>query len=349
MKPKETREWLSQFPMIDLHVHLDGSVKPDTLLELAAEQGEPLTIACKQELADRMQINDSCRSLKEYLSKFDFVLPYLQTGRALERVAYETVLQSAACNGKYIEVRFAPLLHTRQGLGVDEVIRRVLAGLKRGEEQFGVLARGIAICMRHHDPLRNLEVVEAAASFRKQGLAAVDLAGDEASFPPLLHEAVFARAHRLGIPVTIHAGEAAGPENIYDAIVRLGARRIGHGVRAKESDRVLKFVSEHRVPLELCPVSNIQTKAVPGWEMYPVREYFEQGLVLTINTDNPTVSGTTLLREYTVLADRFGFSPQEIARLIMNSVQAAFVEEREKKALLGQFRERFRELDIKVS
>lgn len=349
MEMTDKNGWIARLPMIDLHVHLDGSVKPDTIRELAAEQGRPLPIVSDSELVSRMQIDDGCQSLKEYLSKFDFVLPYLQKGEALERVAYETVAQAAAHNGQYIEVRFGPQLHTRQGLKVDEVIASVLGGLRRGERDFGVMARGIAICMRHHGVSRNLEVVEAAAAYRKQGVAAVDLAGDEASYPPLLHEEVFQRARQLGMPVTIHAGEAAGPENIYDSIVRLGARRIGHGVRAKEDPQVLRFVCDQKIPLEMCPVSNIQTKAVADWSLYPVREYFDQGLMLTINTDNPTVSGTTLLREYTVLAERFGFRPEEIAKLIMNSVQAAFLDEAERQILAGRFRQRFAELNVKVS
>jgi adenosine deaminase len=349
MKSDEKTKWLLQMPMVDLHVHLDGAVKPGTLRELAREQGLSVPTACDTELLARMQIDDSCQSLIEYLSKFDFVLPYLQTAEALERVAYETVGQSARYNGKYMEVRFAPQLHTRKGLPVNEVISCVLAGLKRGEKEFGVMARGIAICMRHHGVRDNLEVVEAAAGYKSAGLVAVDLAGDEAAFPPLLHEEVFGRAHRHGLPVTIHAGEAAGPENISAAVKRLGARRIGHGVRAQENPEVLKLIVDQGIPLELCPVSNIQTKAVPAWELYPVRDYFDKGVILTINTDNPTVSGTSLMREYAVLTERFDFGPEEVARLIMNGVRSAFVEGEEKKALVRQFRRRFRELGIRVS
>lgn len=349
MESGKAQEWLSLLPMVDLHVHLDGSVQPRTLRELAREQGKPLSGEGDAQLLRLMQIDDGCASLVEYLGKFDFVLPYLQTASALERVAYETVEQSARHNGRYLEVRFAPLLHTREGLRVEDVIGHVLAGLKRGERELGVIARGIAICMRHHPAADNLQVVEAAAHFRKRGLVAVDLAGDEAHYPPQLHEEVFLRAGRYGLPVTIHAGEAAGPENILTAVRQLGAVRIGHGVRARENPDILKLVRDEGIPLELCPISNIQTKAVAAWDHYPVRDYFEQGLTLTINTDNPTVSGTTLLKEYSVLTGRFGFGKEEVARLIMNGVQASFLEDEAKKALAGQFRTRFRELGIRVS
>lgn len=347
---KESKhDWLTELPMVDLHVHLDGSVRPQTLRELAREQGKPLSGECDARLLQLMRIDEGCASLVEYLGKFDFVLPYLQTASALERVAYETVVQSARQNGRYVEVRFAPMLHTREGLKADEVIAHVLAGLKRGERELGVAARGIAICMRHHGQGDNLQVVDAAADYRKRGLVAVDLAGDEAHYPPQLHEEVFRRAGHYGLPVTIHAGEAAGPENIATAVHRLGAARIGHGVRARENPEVLKLVRDGGIPLELCPVSNIQTKAVSGWGHYPVRDYFDQGLVLTINTDNPTVSGTCLQREYAVLTERFGFGKEEVAALIMNGVQAAFLEKEAKQKLAGQFRARFRELGIRVS
>lgn len=349
LETEKQHSWLSQLPMVDLHVHLDGSVRPQTLRELAREQGRPLSGESDARLLRLMQIDEGCASLVEYLGKFDFVLPYLQTAAALERVAYETVLQSADHNGRYLEVRFAPMLHTRKGLKADEVIAHVLAGLKRGERELGVTARGIAICMRHHEEADNLQVVDAAADYRTQGLVAVDLAGDEARYPPQLHERVFRRAGQYGLPVTIHAGEAAGAENIATAVNRLGAARIGHGVRARENPEVLKLVRDGGIPLELCPVSNIQTKAVSAWEHYPVRDYFEQGLVLTINTDNPTVSGTSLQREYAVLAERFGFGKEEVAALIMNGVQAAFLEQEAKRKLVGEFRTRFRELGVRVS
>lgn len=349
METEKKHAWLSELPMVDLHVHLDGSVRPQTLRELAREQGRPLSRECDVQLLRLMQIDEGCASLVEYLGKFDFVLPYLQTAQALERVAYETVEQSARHNGQYLEVRFAPMLHTRGGLRPDEVIAPVLAGLKRGERELGVTARGIAICMRHHGEGDNLQVVDAAADYRKRGLVAVDLAGDEARYPPHLHEAVFRRAGRYGLPVTIHAGEAAGAENIATAVNRLGAARIGHGVRARENPEVLKLVRDGAIPLELCPVSNIQTKAVPAWGHYPVREYFDQGLMLTINTDNPTVSGTSIQREYSVLAERFGFGREEVAALVMNGVQASFLEKEAKQKLAGQFRARFRELGIRIS
>ena len=324
---------LTRLPKVDLHLHLDGSVKPETVLQLAQEQGIPLPDADMETIGRLMQVDDQCDSLRDYLSKFDFVLPFLQTTEALERTAYEVVEQASLHRCHYIEVRFAPQLHRSGGLTVDEVIRAVCSGLKRGEQTFGVMARAILICLRSHSYLMNAAVVEAAARFMDRGVVAVDLAGDEASYPAVQFRSLFTIAKRQGIPITIHAGEAAGAENIYEAVTGLGAKRIGHGVRLLEDVRTLELVRELRIPLEMCPVSNIQTKAVPCWDAYPIRKFMELGIPVTVNTDNTTVSGTTITKEYLLLADKFRLSTTEIAQIILNGVEAAFLDASEKRDL----------------
>ncbi|NBD25292.1 adenosine deaminase [Paenibacillus glycinis] len=321
-------------PKVDLHVHLDGSLRPDTVLAIAEAEGIGLPVSTEAELIPYMQVDEECRSLPEYLSKFAFTTRFLQSGAALERVAFETLEQAAAHNCRYIEVRFAPQLHRLNGLHAEEAIHHVIEGLKRAERQFDIQGRAIAICMRNHDRADNLAVIEAAARYAGRGLAAVDLAGDESSYPPELFRDVFALAHKRGLPVTIHAGEAGGAANVYEAVEHLGASRIGHGVRLRENPDVLRMVLERRIPLEMCPVSNIQTKAVSGWDAYPIREYFEQGLSITLNTDNPSVSGTDITREYRIVAEKFGFTDRELAVLIRNGAGAAFLEDSEKKALV---------------
>ncbi|WP_139998657.1 adenosine deaminase [Paenibacillus paridis] len=328
---------LSQLPKVDLHVHLDGSVKPETLIELAKEQGEPMQLESDAELLAQMKVEDHCESLKEYLDKFSFVLPYLQTGAAIERVAFEVVEQAAKENVRYIEVRFAPQLHRMQGLSNHEAISHVIAGLKRGEQAFGTIARAIIICLRSHAEHLNIDVVEEAARFYKRGVVAVDLAGDEASFPAIKFRQLFERARQLGLPITIHAGEAAGAENVKVAITELGATRIGHGVRMLEDPEVVGLVKEKQIPLEMCPLSNIQTKAVTGWGTYPIRRYMEEGIIVTVNTDNRTVSDTTIQKEYELLMDHCGLSLDDIGTIIMNGIKAAFLEETKKLELIASF------------
>jgi adenosine deaminase len=335
----ETRLLLSKLPMIDLHVHLDGCIQPETLKKLAMKQGRPLPSDDCTALLPYVQVDEDCTSLTEYLTKFDFVLPFLQTADALEEVAFEVVRQAAEHRIKYIEVRYAPQLHRDNGLNVAHTIEAVLEGLRRGEERFDVKARVIAICMRSHSIAANLEVVAVAASYVGSGLVAVDLAGDEASYPASLFREVFTLAAELGIPVTIHAGEAAGADNIEEAVLRLGASRIGHGVRLRENPNVLRLIKERGIPLELCPTSNIQTKAVTGWDAYPIREYYDEGILFTVNTDNPGVSGTNITKEYQVLAERFGFTLREITTLILNGVEASFLGPHEKAELKRDFEE----------
>ncbi|RED61747.1 adenosine deaminase [Cohnella lupini] len=337
---------LSEMPKVDLHVHLDGCIKPATLLRLADRQGVLLPSNDLSDLQTYVQVGEDCTNLTEYLTKFDFVLPFLQTGEALEQVAFEVVEQAAEHRIKYIEVRFAPQLHRKEGLSAAQAIQHVIAGLNRGETQYGVKARTIAICMRNHPLADNVEVIEAASLFIGNGLVAVDLAGDETNFPASLFREVFQLAQSFGIPVTIHAGEAAGPDNIEEAVLHLGASRIGHGVRLKESDSVMSLIREQRIPLELCPTSNIQTKAVNGWDVYPIREYYDQGILFTVNTDNPGVSGTDITKEYRLLTEKFGFTLPEISTLILNGVEASFLNPLEKADMKRDFEQIFTQLGV---
>ena len=342
-------DWLRRMPKVDLHLHLDGCVKPETILDWAAELGLELPAKDPAGLLPYMQVSEECASLVDYLAKFSFVLPFLQTEEALERCAYEVVERAAGDNCLYIEVRFAPLLHTERGLTADDAIKAVIRGLQRGERRFGVRARVIAICMRHHLPERSSEVIHAAAGHLGRGLVAVDLAGDEAGYPPRLFRELFGLARGYGLPITIHAGEAGGADNVLEAIDRLGALRIGHGVRARENPAVLELIRERGIPLEFCPTSNIQTKAVAGWDDYPIREYIRSGIVVTINTDNPTVSGTSMTEECRQIAERFGLGPGDIVRLMENAVEAAFLEESEKDALRAEFRSQVADAGVPVS
>lgn len=336
--------FIEQMPKVDLHLHLDGSVKPETLAELAEQQGQSLQVENKEELYALMKVDGTCSSLVEYLQKFDFVLPFLQTADALERVAYEIVEQSALHRCKYIEVRFAPRLHTNKGLTMQEVIESVLSGLQKGENRFGVISRGIVICLRSHRPEDNIKVIEATIPYYNKGIVAVDLAGDEASFPPERHTSAFLLAKRHNIPITIHAGEAAGASSIRGAITQLGASRIGHGIRLREDMQLLEEVRQRNIPLEMCPISNIQTQSVPGWEQYPIQEYLKLGLHITINTDNLTVSNTNITKEYRVLSDHFGFTHKEMEKLVLNGAEAAFLSVEEKLRLKQSIQDAFTQL-----
>ncbi|MBB6731651.1 adenosine deaminase [Cohnella zeiphila] len=337
---------VKRLPKVDLHLHLDGAVRPETALELARSEGISLPAEDSAGLLPYMQVGDDCGSLADYLAKFDFVLPLLQTRGALERVARELAEWAAGDGCLYVEVRFAPQLHVGKGLTCSDAIDAVLAGLRRAEASSGIVARAIAICMRHHPEERNLAAIEAAAEHFGRGLVAVDLAGDEAGFPASRFRRVFARARELGIPCTIHAGEASGPDSIAEAIDGLGAVRIGHGVRLREDPALLERIRERRIPLEMCPTSNVQTKAVAGWDDHPLRDYRDRGLSVTFHTDNPTVSGTTWSEECVAVAERLGFSLPEIARLMRNAVDVSFLDDAGKRRLRDRFDRRLAEIGL---
>lgn len=334
-------DFIERMPKIDLHNHLDGGLRPRTVIEIARDEGIELPTYDEKELMKYLSVGDNCESLVEYLEKFDLPLKCLQSEKAQRRVAKEAVEDAAKHNVKYIEVRFAPQLMTEKGMTCADVIRNVISGLLEGERETGTIARAIVCCMRHHSDEKNLEVIRAASEFMYRGLGGVDLAGDEAHYPPQLFKRVFDEAYKYGIPVTIHAGEAGGAENVRVAIEELGAVRIGHGIRINEDDSVVNLVKERGIPLEICVTSNVQTKAAPSFEQHPVRKYFDLGLNVTVNTDNTTVSNTDMTRELNILKNKFEFSNSELMQLQMNAARATFLDKPEKEKLLSELKNSF--------
>lgn len=331
-------------PKVELHYHLDGSVRPSTVRDIALEEGISLPATELEQLTSYLEVKEDCSDLKQYLSTFELPIQCMQSARGLERIAYEAVEDAARQNIKYLEIRFAPALHMQKGLQLEEIVSCVLAGMKQAERKFGTLARVILICLRSHSLEMNKAVAKTARHFLGQGVVGLDLAGDEAGFPPQLHKEVFRLAHKYDIPITIHAGEAAGSENIREAITGLHAKRIGHGVRLRDDRELLEAVRERQIPLEMCLTSNVQTKAVKSWTEHPIREYYDQGILITVNTDNTTVSNTNMTQEYEKLIGIYDFGLKDVKNVIMNGLKASFLEEHLKKKLLAEFRSEFERL-----
>jgi len=327
---------IQQLPKVELHYHLDGGLRPSTVRAFAAEAGSPLP-GREEELLPLLHVTEDCASLTEYLEKFRLPAQLLQTAANLKRAAYEAVEDAAKTNVKYIEIRFAPQLHVGQGLSLEEVVSAVLDGIKAGEQDSGTAARLILICLRNHPIAMSWQVLELTQAFFGKGVVGIDLAGDEAGYPPLLHQPVFEEAFRLGIPITVHAGEAAGADSIRSAVFGLHARRIGHGVRLEQDPGLLRFVREHRIALEMCLTSNIQTKAAADWEAHPIRRYYDEGIAVTVNTDNTTVSNTTLNLEYERLMLHYGFRLDELKRMNRYALEASFAEAEIKSKLMQEY------------
>jgi adenosine deaminase len=330
-----TRERLRALPKAELHVHLDGSLRPETMLELASETGVRLPASDPDSLADLLRAGDS-RNLEEYLERFSITLSLMQDAEALERTAYELGEDSAAENIRYLEVRYSPILHTQRGMSLEAAVEAPLRGIAAAEKTFGIRT-GLIICgMRHLDSASSLRLAELAVSFKDRGVVAFDLAGGEAGNPAKGHSPACELAAYHNLAITIHAGEGFGPKSIAQAIHHCHARRIGHGTRLHEDPGLEAFVNDFRIPLEVCLTSNVQTRVVPTLEEHPFRRYFDAGLVVTLNTDNRLISGTTLTDEYWRAHKHLGLNWEELKEVAFLGFQAAFLPYEAKVNLLEE-------------
>jgi adenosine deaminase len=334
LRPSDT--FLRALPKAELHVHLDGSLRPGTLLELATERSVPLPAGNVDALARHMVVADA-RGLEDYLERFELTLSVMQDAAALERVAYELVEDCAAENVRYVEIRFCPALSTRSGLDAQEVLDAMLRGMDRASNSFRVRARAIVCALRTTDPSVSVEMAELAVANRHRGVVAFDLAGAEAGYPVDEHVDAFGVARRAGVPITVHAGEGYGSPSIRQAIELAHADRIGHGTRLFEDPDLLALVRERRIPLEACVTSNVQTRVAQTYEGHPVRHYFDEGIAVALCTDNRMMSGVTLTDEYAILRDHLGFTADELHQLARASFEHAFTSASDREAMLAEF------------
>lgn len=328
------RERLHAMPKAELHVHLDGSLRPATMLELAAAAGVTLPAGDAESLARWMLVDDA-RNLEDYLARFEHTISLLQTPAAIERVAYEMVADAAADGLRYLEIRYCPLLSTRAGLAMDEVIEAEWRGLQRGEDEFGVVARIINCSLRQYDPQQSVEIAEHSVRMKGHGVVGFDLAGGEAGRPPEMHREAFDIAARGGLGITVHAGEAAGPESIFEAIHACHAARIGHGTRLHEDPDLLAYVRDRRICLEINITSNLQTRVVGTASEHPVRQYFDAGIPVTLCTDSWLMSGVRLTDEYEIASRELGFTGPELEAMALTAFEHAFLPWPTRLALLG--------------
>ncbi len=325
-------EWIRRMPKVELHVHLDGSLRWATVEELARRVPPEAGLPPTEDLR-RSVVPGGSRPLEDYLAAFDFTIPLLQTTTALERAAYELCADAAAENVIYMEIRFAPLLHTRLELKPRDVVASVLAGMRRAHEEFGIESGLILTALKQASTEQSIETVQLAAQFRNEGVVGIDLAGPERLFPPLKHRKAVEFAHDAGIHVTIHAGEGCCPEQIKEA-VDLGAERIGHGVYLLQAPRTERRVAELGIPLEMCPTSNLQiADFISTYRDHPIQRYDGLGIPVTLSTDNRLMSEIDLTHEYEVVAKAFKLTRDDVHRLVTNAARAAFLPEERKESL----------------
>ena len=314
---------------IELHVHLDGSIRPSTVCDI-------LNLDLKY-VKENMVVKSNNNDLAEYLSKFDLPIKVMQTKDNLKRISKELALDLKNDGIIYAEIRFAPQKHTLKGLNLDDVISSVLDGLKSVKE----IKTNVILCMMRWDSFqKNKGVIEICKKYLGNGVVALDLAGDEKKYKTSDYKSLFEIAKKEKIPFTIHAGEADNYESVMDAI-SFGAKRIGHGINIIENNDVINEVIKNKVTLEICPTSNVQTKAVESYEKHPIKKLYEKGVLLTINTDNNTVSNTTLSKEYELLEKHFNFTKEDFYKFNVNAVNASFISSKEKEDLINELKDDF--------
>ena len=327
-------EVFEALPKADLHVHLDGSLRLETILELAREQRLNLPATDIAGLRAAIGCGKNFGSLVEYLRGFAITLEVMQTEASLERIAFELAEDAQRENVRYMEVRYAPMLHTRRGLKLSKVVEAVLDGLRRARETYGIKANVILCGIRNISPASSYQMAELAVAYKGRGVVGFDLAGAEADNPAKHHREAFQLVRDNNINCTIHAGEAYGPESIAQALHVCGAHRIGHGCRLRENGDLLHYINDHRIPLECCPSSNVQTGAVTDLASHPLKLYFDLGLRVTINTDNRLITDTTVSKELWLAHTKMGVPFKDIKSMIVAGFKSSFRPFHEKQAIL---------------
>jgi len=328
------RELLRRLPKAELHCHLDGSVRPATLLDLGRELGVAMPAPTEESLREYMIVRDA-RSLEDYLARFDVTLSVMQTEGALERIAYELAADASAEGVRYIEVRYAPVLNIRRGLALGAAVEAPLRGLARAEREHGIVGRLIICGIRNMSPEVSLELARLAVAYRRHGVVGFDLAGGEVGNPASRHAKAFEYARCHDMACTCHAGEGDGATSVREAVHVCGANRIGHATRLIEDEALTEYVNDRRIALEICLTSNVQTRAAQSYETHPLRQYYERGLNVVLNTDNRLMSGTTLVDEYEH-ASRIGFDFDELSRMALNGFESGFLPFEERRILVDR-------------
>ncbi len=332
---KLDRSLLKSLPKVLLHEHLDGVLRPATVIALAADCGyTELPTHDPEELARWFHQGANQGSLSKYLEGFTHTIAVTQTEEALERVAYEQAEDLSRDGVVYYETRFAPLFHTTKGLTHQQVVTAVLKGMARGRRDFGVQS-GLIICAMRNMNV-SLEMAELAVDFRERGVVGFDLAGEEGGYPPKKHVDAFHYIQRENFNITVHAGEGFGKESIWQAIQYCGAHRIGHGTRliddiAVTDGRAVKlgdlaqYVLDKRIPLEVCLLSNVHTGATPSLAQHPFKILYQEKFRVTLNTDNRLMSDTSMTNEFEAAAETFGLTLDDFEKITINAMKSAFL------------------------
>jgi len=346
---RPTLDFLHVLPKTDLHVHLDGSLRLNTVRELSRRHNLNYNFETDDDVRAVCQVSENCQSLVEYLKVFDITLQLMQEKDELTRIAYELAEDAHRENVRYMEVRYSPLLHLKRGLTYDEIVAAVQEGLDLARRQYGIICGQIICGIRHISAESSLDLADLAVRWKGRGVVGFDLAGAEKDFPAKDHIEAFYRVLNNNVNITIHAGEAFGAPSIHQALHYCRAHRIGHGTHLNEDPELMAWVNDHRIPVEVCLASNLQTKAIADYQSHPIRQFMADGLRVTLNTDNRLVTGTTVTNEFRLAVENYDLNEDEVLTLIMNGFKSAFLPLREKSDLVDQVLAEFAALGAEFS
>jgi adenosine deaminase len=335
---RDLRSTIFNMPKIDLHRHLEGSLRLSTLADIAHQHGVDLPSMSLEELRPYVQVVDGeAPDFLGFLAKFKLLRRFYSSRESVERIAYEAVADAAADNVRYLELRFNPVaLALNQGFSFEDVVDWVIRAVNKAQIEHPIQVR-LIVQLGRHEPQYARQLAEIAVDRRDSGIVGLDLAGDEINFPITKFIQVFQWAKKQGMHITIHAAEAGPPGNIRDAIEKLNAERIGHGLRAREDIAIMDLINHHQTTLEMCPTSNLQTGLVPKLGQHPLFAFYQLGIPVTINTDDPSISNTTLTDEFLIATGSINVPFRALCHMILYAAKAAFLPEPEKSRLVDWF------------
>ncbi len=330
------RDAIQEWPKAELHCHLDGSMRLDTIMEMATAQGkrDQLPADSVTGLRDELRAVEQSGSLDAYLTWFQYTVPLLQTRSALARAAYELAADNAAENVRYLEVRYSPILHVDEGLSLEAANDAVLDGLTQAERDLDLTTSLIVCGLRSRPERTSVQLAEMAVDYKHDGIVAFDLAGGEAGNPPKAHLPAFYHARNNLLNLTIHAGEDWGPDSIRQALFYCGAHRIGHGISLRKDPELMQYFADHRIPLEICPSSNVHTQSVPSLEAHPIETYVHSNIPVTVNTDNRLFSRTSVTEELWRVYQHCNLTAADLREVVLNGFRFAFLPHEQRRTLL---------------
>jgi len=340
MTNNNIEQFIASIPKTELHFHIEGAIPLETLLRFIHRQDKKSLIQSVDDLYERFTYSDFSHFLETWRWKDSFITDE----RDFEEIAYQALRELHIQNVKYVEAYYAPGSYERQGLSIQGITEHLIAGKERVYQDFGIRSEFIIDLIRNHGLEKGMYYLDEVTPYLGKGVIGIGIGGPEHDFPPDPYETIYQEAQQRGFRLTAHAGEAAGADSIRTAIQKLNVERIGHGLRAYEDPELVALLKERQIPLEMCVVSNVKTGVCESVEVHPITQYFEQGLLVTVNSDDPVMFNTSINQEYLILLQKLGFTIDELKQLCLNGVMASFLPQEEKLKMKTQFEEEWQQL-----